>query len=87
MEKERKREILERFRIHQTDTGSSQAQVALLSERINELTEHLKVHRHDYHCQRGLLKLVGRRKRLLTYLNREDATRYRTLIRELGLRK
>ncbi len=87
MEKEKKGEILERFKIHQTDTGSTEVQVALLSERINELTEHLKAHRHDYHCQRGLLKLVGRRKRLLTYLNREDAARYRALIRELNLRK
>jgi small subunit ribosomal protein S15 len=87
MEKGKKREILEQFKTHQTDTGSTQVQVALLSERINELTEHLKAHRHDYHCQRGLLRLVGRRKRLLTYLNREDAARYHALIKELGLRK
>jgi small subunit ribosomal protein S15 len=87
MEKGEKREILEQFKTHQTDTGSTQVQVALLSERINELTEHLKAHRHDYHCQRGLLRLVGRRKRLLTYLNREDAARYHALIKELGLRK
>lgn len=87
MEKERKREIIGEFKVHEGDSGSTDVQVALLTERINELTEHLKVHRHDYHSQRGLLKLVGQRRRLLNYLNREDAARYRTLISRLGLRK
>lgn len=87
MEREKKDAIVEEFRLHEKDTGSTGVQVALLSERINELTEHLKVHRHDHHCQRGLLKLVGQRRRLLAYLNREDAARYRDLIGKLGLRK
>jgi len=87
LEREKKDAIVEEFRLHEKDTGSTGVQVALLSERINELTEHLKVHRHDHHCQRGLLKLVGQRRRLLAYLNREDAARYRDLIGKLGLRK
>ena len=87
MEKERKGAIVEEFRLHEKDTGSTEVQVAILTERINELTEHLKVHRHDHHSQRGLLKLVGQRRRLLAYLNKEDVARYRTLIAKLGLRK
>lgn len=87
MEKERKGAIVEEFRLHEKDTGSTGLQVALLTERVNELTEHLKMHRHDHHCQRGLLKLVGQRRRLLAYLRREDVVRYRDLIARLGLRK
>ena len=71
----------------QNDTGSPEVQVALLTKRINHLTEHLKVHKHDHHSRRGLLLLVGRRRRLLKYLTREDITRYRALIEKLGLRK
>ena len=87
MEKEKKGAIVEQFRLHEKDTGSTAVQVALLTERINELTEHLKVHREDHHSQRGLLMLVGQRKRLLAYLKREDVARYRDLIERLGLRK
>jgi small subunit ribosomal protein S15 len=87
LEKEKKGAIVEQFRLHEKDTGSSAVQVALLTERINQLTEHLKVHREDHHSQRGLLMLVGQRKRLLAYLKREDVGRYRDLIERLGLRK
>ena len=87
MEKERKGAIIEEYRSHEKDTGSTGLQVALLTERINELTEHMKVHRHDFHTQRGLLKLVGQRRRLLNYLKREDVAQYRELIGKLGLRK
>ena len=87
MEKERKSVIIEEFRLHEKDTGSTALQVALLTERINYLTEHLKLHRHDFHSQRGLLKLVGQRRRLLGYLKREDVASYRELIAKLGLRK
>jgi small subunit ribosomal protein S15 len=87
LEKEKKGAIVEQFRLHEKDTGSTAVQVALLTERINQLTEHLKVHREDHHSQRGLLMLVGQRKRLLAYLKREDVGRYRDLIERLGLRK
>jgi small subunit ribosomal protein S15 len=87
LEKEKKGAIVEQFRLHEKDTGSSAVQVALLTERVNQLTEHLKVHREDHHSQRGLLMLVGQRKRLLAYLKREDVGRYRDLIERLGLRK
>lgn len=87
MEKERKKEIIEQFKVHEKDSGSTDVQVALLTERINNLTEHLKLHRHDHHSQRGLLKLVGQRRRLLKYINREDVNQYRDLIARLGLRK
>ena len=87
MDKERKSTIIEQFGLHEGDSGSTDVQVALLTERINQLTEHLKVHRHDYHSQRGLLKLVGQRRRLLNYLKREDVARYQALIVKLGLRR
>jgi len=87
LEKGRKTNIISKFELHKGDTGSTEVQVALLTERINQLTEHMVANRHDYHSQRGLLKLVGRRRRLLAYLNKEDAGRYRSLITELGLRK
>lgn len=82
-----KKEILGSYGLHDTDTGSPEAQVALLSKRISDLTEHLKVHRHDHHSRRGLLLLVGRRRRLLKYLEKIDVERYRALIGRLGLRR
>lgn len=75
------------YRLHDSDTGSTEVQVALLTERINHLTEHLKVHKKDHHSRRGLLMLVGRRRRLLDYLRRNDVARYRELIARLGLRR
>ncbi|MFL6241680.1 MAG: 30S ribosomal protein S15 [Acidimicrobiia bacterium] len=74
-------------RLHETDTGSTEVQVALLTERINHLTEHLKAHKKDHHGRRGLLMLVGRRRRLLDYVKRNDVERYRALIARLGLRR
>ena len=84
---EQKKEILGQYGLHGTDTGSPEAQIALLSKRISDLTEHLKVHKHDHHSRRGLLLLVGRRRRLLNYLQRTDIARYRSLIERLGLRR
>ena len=84
---ERKKEIIGRFGHDESDTGSAEVQVALLTERINHLTEHFKVHKKDFGGRRGLLKLVGRRRNLLTYLRNRDIERYRKLIAELGLRK
>lgn len=82
-----KSEIIENYRAHETDTGSSAVQVALLTQRINELTEHFKVHKKDHHGRRGLLKMVGRRRRLLDYVKRKDNDAYLELINRLGLRK
>lgn len=87
MEKEKKADIISNYRSKDGDTGSTEVQVALLTERIKELTNHMTVNRHDFHSQRGLLKLVGRRRRLLNYLNREDVGKYNKLIKQLGLRK
>ena len=87
METERKKVIIEEFQLHPSDTGSSEVQIALLTERINQLTEHLRVHRHDYHSLQGLLKLVGQRRRLLAYLNRTDIDRYHAIISRLGIRR
>jgi small subunit ribosomal protein S15 len=84
---EKKRELIERFGRSGGDTGSAEVQVALLTERINHLTEHLREHRKDHHSRRGLLMLVGRRRRLLRYLERSDLERYRSLVGELGLRR
>ncbi len=84
---EQKKEILGKFGVHPTDTGSPEIQIALLSERIKYLTEHFKIHQKDHHSRRGLLKLVGQRKRMLGYLRKKDAERYRNLIQELGIRK
>ena len=81
-----KQDIVEKFKQHENDTGSPEVQVALLTGRIQYLTTHLQEHRKDHHSRRGLLKLVGQRRRLLAYLRREDITRYRTLVSELGLR-
>ena len=86
-ETERKAALVEKFRTHETDTGSPEVQVALLSERINQLTEHFKTHKKDHHSRRGLLKLVGQRRRMLDYLKNKDAARYRKLIENLGIRK
>ena len=84
---ERKAELIGEYKGHETDTGSTEVQIAILTERINNLTEHLKRNKHDYHTQRGLLKLVGQRRRLLAYLNDKDVSRYRTILARLGLRK
>ena len=85
--KDQKAETLKEFGLHETDTGSPEAQVALLTVRIRQLTEHLKFHKHDHHSRRGLLLLVGRRKGLLQYLAANDIKRYRSLIERLGLRR
>ena len=84
---EQKQEIIDRYRLHDADTGSPEVQVAILSERISYLTDHFKVHAKDHHSRRGLIKLVGQRRRLLNYLKDKDIERYRTLIEQLGLRK
>jgi small subunit ribosomal protein S15 len=83
----RKHEVIEEYKVHDSDTGSPEVQVAVLTERINNLTEHFKTHKKDHHSRRGLLKLVSKRKRLLTYLTNKDVTRYRELIKRLGLRR
>lgn len=85
--KEEKKEIVERFQTSKYDTGSAEVQIAILTEEINRLTEHMKQNTHDYHSQRGLLKKVGQRKNLLKYLASKDVNRYRKVIKELGLRK
>lgn len=82
-----KQEIIEKFGANAKDTGSAEVQIAILTEEINTLTEHLKVHAHDYHSRRGLLKKVGQRRSLLNYLLRKDVTRYREIVKSLGLRK
>ena len=87
MDKAKKTEIMEKFALHEGDTGSTEVQVALLTERINQLTGHMVANRHDYHTQLGLIKLVGQRRRLLAYLSREDIDRYHNLIKQLGLRR
>lgn len=87
LDTEQKQEIIDRYRLHDADTGSPEVQVAILSERISYLTDHFKVHAKDHHSRRGLIKLVGQRRRLLTYLKDKDIERYRALIERLGLRK
>jgi len=87
LEKTKKKEIVEKYALHEGDTGSTEVQVAILTERINELTGHMAANRHDFHTQHGLIKLVGKRRRLLAYLMREDVGRYRKLIKQLKLRK
>ncbi len=84
---EKKQEIIKKYGLNDKDTGSAEVQIALLTEEINTLTEHLKVNIHDFHSKRGLLKKVGRRRRLLEYLKRTDVNRYREIIKKLGLRK
>ncbi len=85
--KEDKANILEKFKTHETDTGSSEVQVALLTRRIEQLVDHLKAHKHDHHSRRGLLMLIGQRRRHLAYISRKDSRKYQALIAELGLRK
>jgi len=87
LSKDRKTEIIDRFKKHDVDTGSPEVQIGILTERINVLTEHLKTHSKDHHSRRGLLKMVGHRRRLLNYLQREDVERYRTVVKDLGLRR
>ncbi len=87
MVQEKKTELVQKYRQHEKDTGSPEVQVALLSERINYLTEHFKTHKKDHHSRRGLLKLVGQRRRLLDYLRKVDQNRYKVLIESVGIRK
>lgn len=82
-----KRKIIDKFKIHDKDTGSSKVQIALLTKRINDLTGHFKAHPKDHHSRRGLLKMVGQRRRFLNYIKRRNLSQYKTLIQELGLRK
>ena len=84
---EAKEAIMAEFKLHDSDTGSPEVQVALLTQRIKDITEHLKIHAKDFHTRRGLLKLIGKRRRLLDYLQEKDVARYRSLIKALGLRK
>ncbi|MFC0315209.1 30S ribosomal protein S15 [Gordonia phosphorivorans] len=84
---EQKKAVLAEYGVHETDTGSPEAQIALLTKRITDLTEHLRFHKHDHHSRRGLLLMVGRRRRLLKYLQSVDVARYRALIERLGLRR
>jgi small subunit ribosomal protein S15 len=85
--KEQKTEVITQYRTHESDTGSPEVQIALLSNRITYMTEHFKAHAKDHHSRRGLLKMVGRRRRLLDYLKKVDMDRYRTIIEKLGIRK
>lgn len=87
LQPEQKRQLIEDFRTHEGDTGSPEVQVALLTQRIRELTEHLRTHKKDHHSRRGLLKMVGKRRRLLNYLRETAPARYQTLIQRLGLRR
>ncbi|WP_207669599.1 30S ribosomal protein S15 [Marinisporobacter balticus] len=87
MSKDKKQAVIGEYKVHETDTGSPEVQVAMLTTRINELNEHLKVHKKDHHSRRGLLKMVGKRRNLLNYLKNIDIERYRTVIQKLGLRK
>ena len=84
---EKRKALIEDYRLHEKDTGSPEVQIALLSARIEYLTEHFKTHQKDHHSRRGLLKLVGQRRRLLNYINEDDVERYRNIIKRLGLRK
>ncbi|KPU28168.1 30S ribosomal protein S15 [Caloranaerobacter sp. TR13] len=87
LSREEKTRIIEEYKLHDTDTGSPEVQVAILTYQINKLNEHLKIHKKDYHSRRGLLKMVGKRRGLLNYLQKNDIERYRNLIERLGLRK
>jgi len=87
LDKEKKGAVISDFRVHEHDTGSAEVQIALLTGRISQLAEHFKAHTHDHHSRRGLLKLIGQRRRLLAYVSERDVKRYRTLIGRLGLRK
>lgn len=85
--KEKKQEVISAYKTHETDTGSPEVQIAILTERINELTEHLKVNKNDHHSRRGMLKMIGHRRNLLNYLMKKDINRYREIIDKLGIRK
>ncbi|MDD2401806.1 MAG: 30S ribosomal protein S15 [Clostridia bacterium] len=87
LNQERKTELINQFRVHESDTGSPEVQIAMLTERINYLTEHLKVHKKDHHSRRGLLKMVGRRRHLLNYLKKNSLERYKNIILSLGIRR
>jgi small subunit ribosomal protein S15 len=84
---ERKQELIEQYKVHESDTGSPEVQIAILTENINNLNSHLRTHKKDHHSRRGLLKMVGQRRNLLSYLKNKDITRYRTLVDKLGLRR
>jgi small subunit ribosomal protein S15 len=84
--KDVKSEIIAGNKMHDTDTGSTEVQIALLTQRVRDLTEHLREHKHDHHCRRGLLKLVGQRRRLMNYLKKTDIERYRAIVAKLGIR-
>ncbi len=87
MNKDQKNNIIDSYKVHESDTGSSEVQIALLTERINHLNEHLKIHKKDHHSRRGLLKMVGKRRNLLNYLRNQDIEKYRDIIQKLNLRK
>ena len=87
LDSEKRKDVINNFQLHQVDTGSPEVQIALLSARIEYLTEHFKTHKKDHHSRRGLLKLVGKRRRLLDYIRKKDVERYRSVIQRLGLRK
>ncbi len=87
LDEERKKEVIDNFKLHENDTGSPEVQIALLSSRIKYLTEHFKAHKKDHHSRRGLLKLVGRRRKLLDYLKNKEVERYRTIIQRLEIRR
>ena len=87
LSKETKKKVIDQFQLHEGDSGSAEVQIALLTERIRELTDHFKVHKKDHHSRRGFLKMVGQRRRLLDYLKSRKVDRYRSLVKELGLRK
>lgn len=87
MLKQEKQKIIQNYSTHEKDTGSPEVQIAILTKRINDLTEHLKLHKHDHHSRRGLLKMVGQRRNLLNYLTKKDIERYRSIISKLGIRK
>ncbi len=87
MLKEKKAEIIKKYQLHEADTGSPEVQIAILTERINHLNEHLKIHRKDHHSRRGLLKMVGQRRGLLNYLMKKDIERYRAIIEKLNIRR
>lgn len=87
MEQQKKASIIDKYKMHEGDTGSTEVQVAILTERISQLTGHMAANSHDFHTKRSLLKLVGQRRRLLAYLNKQDVSRYKKLIKSLGLRK
>lgn len=87
MNKDLKSEIINKYKLHEKDTGSPEVQIAILTERINHLNEHLKIHKKDHHSRRGLLKMVGQRRGLLNYLEKRDVDRYRAILEKLNLRK